>query len=201
MNLPNGWLTEPEAEYLAHLARDVAELEGSFLEVGSFQGRSSVAIGMEVKKLNSHLYCIDIWNKEMTGKEEVERLEIVKKYRTMPVTAAKYFKGDFYLIFTENIKAKGLSNTIIPITGFSSMIRKTWKNPLRFVFIDGNHDYEYVRDDCLWRQFLVNTGIIAFHDFTNSPSVRKAIDETMGNDPNFKTIGAVHSIKTFRKLK
>ncbi|GAH16100.1 unnamed protein product, partial [marine sediment metagenome] len=99
------------------------------------------------------------------------------------------------------IKTRGLGNTIVPIVGFSSTIRKTWKNPLRFIFIDGNHDYEYIRDDCLWRQFLVNAGIIAFHDFTNSPSVRKAVDEIMNDDPNFETIGLVHSIKAFRKIK
>ena len=200
MNLPDGWLMEREAVYLAQLVRDVAGLDGSFLEVGSFQGRSAVAIGMEVKKLNDRLYCIDIWNKKRTGKEEIERMEIVEKYKKMPVTAAKYFKGDFYLTFTENIKTRGLGNTIVPIVGFSSTIRKTWKNPLRFIFIDGNHDYEYIRDDCLWRQFLINAGVIAFHDFTNSPSVRKAVDETIGNDPNFKTIGLIGSIKAFRRL-
>jgi len=201
MSLPDGWLMEQEAAYLAQLARGVAGLEGPFLEVGSFQGRSSVAIGTEVKKLNSRLYCIDIWNKKRMGKEEIERMEITEKYKTMPVTAAKYFKGDSYLIFTENIKARGLGDTVVAIIGFSSKIRKMWKTPLRFIFIDGNHDYEYIREDCLWRQFLVNAGIIAFHDFTNSPSVRKAVDETIGNDPDFETIGSVHSIKAFRRLK
>jgi len=201
MNLPNGWLSEPEAAYLAQLVRGIAGLGGSFLEVGSFQGRSAVAIGIEVKKLNSRLYCIDIWNKKTTEKEEMECREILEGYRNMPRVVGKFFKGDRYLIFTENIKARGLCNTIIPIIGLSAAIRKTWKNPLRFVFIDGNHEYEYVRDDCQWRQFLVGGGIIAFHDFTNSSSVRKAVDEIMNNDPNFETTESAHSIKVFKRLK
>lgn len=198
MNLPNGWLKESEATYLVKLVRSVADLSGSFLEVGSFQGRSSVAIGIEVKKLNSHLYCIDIWNKEMTGKEEIERREIMEGYRKQGVE--EFSKGDSYLTFTENIKARGLEDTIVPVIGFSSTIMKTWKNSLRFIFIDGNHEYEYVRDDSLWRRFLVKAGIIAFHDYTHR-AVRKAITEEMSNDPNFKTIGSVHSIKAFRRLK
>jgi len=201
MNLPNGWLHDGEATYLAQLVRDVARLEGSFLEVGSFHGRSTVAIGTEVKKLNSHLYCIDIWNKKLTEKEEAERKEIIEGYRKMPAPIAdKYFKGDSYFIFTENIKANGLDDTIIAIVGLSSTIRKAWKIPLRFIFIDGNHDYEYILEDCLWRQFLVNSGIICFHDYRKRCPVKKAVDEIMNNDLNFKLLGKVGSIKAFRKL-
>jgi len=199
MNLPNGHLKGREATYLAQLVRSVVGLDGSFLEVGSWQGRSSVAIGTEVKKLNSRLYCIDIWNKKMTGKEEIERREIMEGYKKQEL--GEFFKGDSYLTFTKNIKARGLDDTIVSIIGFSSTIRKTWKIPLRFIFIDGNHDYEYVQEDCLWRQFLVSTGIIAFHDFTNSLLIRKAVNKTIGNDANFETVGSVHSIKAFRRLK
>lgn len=201
MNLPEGWLPRKEAIYLAKLVKTVVGLSGDFLEVGSWHGRSSVAIGVEVKKLNSRLYCIDIWNKEMTGKEEIEHGEIMEGYRKMPTVAGKFFKGDSHCIFTENIMTRGLEDTIVPIIGFSSTIRKMWKNSLRFIFIDGNHKYEYVRDDCLWRQFLVSAGIIAFHDYTSGVGVRRAVDEAMNNDSNFKTIDSIGSIKTFRRLK
>lgn len=197
MNLPDGWLSEGQAAYLAQLVRDVAGLEGSFLEVGSFHGRSATVMGIEVKKLNSRLYCIDIWNKKMTGKEELERREIMEGYRKQQLM--EFFKGDSYRIFTKNIRTKGLDDTIIPVIGFSSTIIKTWKIPLRFIFIDGNHEYEYVQEDCLWRQFLVNTGIIAFHDYMGQCGVRKAVNEIMDNDPSFKPIGLIGGIRTFRK--
>ena len=201
MNLPDGLIEENEATYLAQLARGVAGLGGSFLEVGSWHGCSSVVIGMEVKKLNSRLYCIDIWNKKMTGKEETERMKVMEGYRKMHHVAGVFFKGDSYLIFTENIKARGLDDTIVPIIGFSSTIRKTWKIPLRFIFIDGNHDYKYIQDDCRWRQFLINAGIIAFHDYVKGCPVKRAVDETIGNDPDFKTIGSIKNIKAFRRMR
>lgn len=201
MNLPNGWLYDKEATYLAWLVRDVIGLEGSFLEIGSFHGRSTVAIGTEIKKLNACLYCIDIWNKKLTEKEEIERKKIIEGYRKMSIaTVDQFFKGDSYFIFTENIKANGLDNTIVPIIGFSSTIKKIWKIPLRFIFIDGNHDYEYILEDCLWKRFLVNSGIICFHDYKKGWLVKKAVDETMNNDSNFKLLGKVGSIKAFKKL-
>ena len=201
MNLPDGWLSRPEAKYLVQLVRDVVGLEGSFLEVGSFQGRSAVIIGTEVKKLNDCLYCIDIWNKEMKGEDEIERQRIREEYRKMGTSVIdKYFKGDMYRIFTENIKKWKLDNIIIPTIGFSSMIRKTWKIPLRFIFIDGNHEYLYVRDDCQWRQFLICGGIIVFHD-CRARTVREAINKEMDNDSSFETTGSVHNLKMFRRIK
>lgn len=202
MNLPNGWLHEAQAIYLAQLVKDVVGLNGSFLEVGSFHGRSSVAIGTEVKKLNGHLYCIDVWNKELTGKDEIECRKIMEGFRNLPTAVVdKYFKGDSYLCFNENIKARGLDDTIVPIVGLSSTIRETWKIPLRFIFIDGHHDYEYVRDDCLWRHSLVSAGVIAFHDYGGPhKGVKKAVDEIMSPDSNFKLLSSNGSIKTFRKF-
>lgn len=202
MELPVGWLHDGEAAYLAQLAESVAEVEGAFLEIGSFKGRSSVVIGTEVKKLKSHLYCVDIWNKEMTGRDEVERQQIRKEYRKVRADIIdRYFEGDMYRIFTENIKKWGLSDTIIPVTGFSSAIRKTWKIPLRFIFIDGNHEYEYVKEDCLWKRFLVVGGIICFHDFRPQGPVRPPVEEEMYNDHSFEEAGLARSIKAFRRIR
>jgi len=201
MNFPNGWLSGKQASYLAQLVRDVVGVEGGFLEVGSWHGRSSVVIGLEVKKLNSCLYCVDIWSKKMVGEEEKKRKKTIKAYRDMPDVAAIYFKGDSFLIFIENIKVNGLGDTIIPVVGLSSTVRATWKIPLRFIFIDGNHEYEYVRDDSLWRQFLTIGGIIAFHDYRRGSEVKKAVNEEMDNDSNFEMIGGIHNIKVFRRLK
>jgi len=202
MELPDGWLHDGEASYLAQLAGSATKLKGSFLEVGSFQGRSSVVIGMEAKKLNSHLYCIDIWNKEMTGEDEVERQKIRGEYKKMLTSImGKYFKGDMYQIFIENIKKWDLDNTIIPVIGFSSAIRKTWKIPLRFIFIDGNHEERYVKEDCLWKKFLVIGGIICFHDYRPRGEVMQAVKDEMDNDRDFEGVGLARSVRAFRRIR
>ena len=138
----------------------------------------------------------------MTGKDDEERQRIRKELRQMrPSVIDRYFEGDMYDIFTANIKEWGLTDTIIPVVGFSSAIRKTWKIPLRFIFIDGNHNYEYVKEDCLWKQFLVVGGIICFHDFRPRGPVRPPVEEEMYTDPNFEVVGLVRSVKAFRRIR
>lgn len=54
-NLPNGWLTKPEAELLVKYA---SQTKGLMVEVGSFMGRSAVLLA----NLQRPLICIDTWD-------------------------------------------------------------------------------------------------------------------------------------------
>jgi cephalosporin hydroxylase len=61
-----------------------------------------------------------------------------------------------------------------------------------FLFIDGNHEYEFVKQDYyLYRDFVRSGGIIAFHDiaeFESGGGVFKFWNEIKGNHPNIKEI-------------
>lgn len=49
-----------------------------------------------------------------------------------------------------------------------------------FLFIDGNHEYEFIALDCkLWLPLVKPGGYVAFHDYNNVAfaGVRKAVDE------------------------
>ena len=51
------------------------------------------------------------------------------------------------------------------IERFSHQAVETWKTPLDFLFIDGDHSYEAcLRDWSQWSPFVVAGGIVAFHD-------------------------------------
>lgn len=200
MNLPDGWLMIQEAAYLAQLVRAVGALDGDFLEVGSWYGRSTVAIGREVKMLDGHLYCIDIWNREVAEEDAEEHKSIMEKYWRSNVRK-HIFKGDSYASFTENIKKYGLTDVVTPIIGLSSRVIKNWEQPLRFVFIDGTHEAKYIREDARWKKYLVVGGIIAFHDYRATGVVRKPVNEEMDNSPDFGVEGQVRSVKAFRRLK
>lgn len=50
---------------------------------------------------------------------------------------------------------------------------------LDFIYIDANHEYEYVVEDIkLWTPKVKIGGLIAGHDYISSPGVRKAVQET-----------------------
>lgn len=53
------------------------------------------------------------------------------------------------------------------------------KLPLDFIYIDGNHDYEYVRKDIvLGVQFVKPGGVVCGHDYSSEyVGLRKAVDE------------------------
>lgn len=56
---------------------------------------------------------------------------------------------------------------------------------LDLVFIDGNHDYDYVkRDIACWLPKLRRGGILAGHDldWKDAPGVRRAVEESFGSD-------------------
>ena len=59
-------------------------------------------------------------------------------------------------------------------------------NHFDFIYIDGNHEYEYVRSDItLYLPKLKTTGILAGHDYSRTskkPGVIKAVHEIFGED-------------------
>jgi len=59
-------------------------------------------------------------------------------------------------------------------------------NYLDFVFIDGNHDYEYIKQDIeLWFPKVKTGGLFSGHDYNRSDGqsmgVKKAVDEVFDN--------------------
>lgn len=58
---------------------------------------------------------------------------------------------------------------------------------LDLVFIDGNHDYEFVKEDIeLWLPKIRPGGILAGHDYKRFSGVKRAVDELLGNEISIK---------------
>lgn len=192
--LPDGWLHEDAIKFLNKLVLLTVMIAGDFLEIGSWHGRSSVVIGRRAKELNGKLYCIDTWN--------------TKSWDTiaqcLPEDREKFIwekeDGNPLEEFTANIKVAGLEEVIVPLVGTSESFKETWDKPLRFIFIDGCHYYDFVKKDAMWREFLTVGGIIVFHDYTNIKwdDVRRAVDDEMDSDNCFEEIGQGQSLKAFR---
>jgi predicted O-methyltransferase YrrM len=125
-----------------------------FVEVGSWLGRSSSFMGVEIKNSdkNIKLDCIDLWEYIPTG--------------SLP---KEIFEGkDLQALFIENIKNSGVSNIITPIKLESIAASKNYPDQsLDFVFIDANHSYEAVKDDIQsWYPKVKTGGYIGGHDYS-----------------------------------
>jgi len=137
-------------------------------EIGTYLGDNSLSM---LKQLNiAKLYLIDPYDK-VVGSAGVKNVDLV-------VEKAKR-------------KLKNFKN-IVWINKFSSEAIEDIKDELDFVYIDGNHEYEFVKKDIeLYSDKLKPGGLLAGHDFeledTPKPNgVSRAVEEfTLKNGLRF----------------
>ena len=179
-----GWLTSFEGELLYDLARKDAA-EGVILEIGSWKGKSTVllAAGSKAGKGGS-VYAVD------HHKGSAEHLKSLGDVHTETE-------------FRRNLERAGISKVVVPLVMSSRDAALAWNRrplPIRLLWIDGAHDYHSVLNDIdLWSRFLIAQGIIAFHDFTHSQGVRRAVRQRIFCSNSFAEMKIHGSILYARK--
>ena len=123
---------------------------------------------------------------------------------------------DTYKIFKNNLKTFNVSNRVIPLLSSSRRAAKNWnkKSKIGLLWIDGEHQYEYVLEDILrWEKHLVKGGLMLFHDSEKSKNKVKATNEIIIKNPGvekairrfvnerFKKLRVVDAISVFKKIE
>jgi len=133
-----------------------------FVEIGSWKGKSSSYMAVEIANSNKNIefYCVDTFEGSQVHKDQ--NFELDSLYETF------------------------LSN-MSPVKDYYKCIRDTSINAsykfedesIDFIFIDGSHEYEDVRDDIIhWFPKLKKSGVIAGHDCNQVwPGVERAVSE------------------------
>jgi predicted O-methyltransferase YrrM len=173
-----GWLTNAEGTFLEQASRKTDHLEGVVVELGSFQGKSTIWLAQARKPV----YAID------------PHKGYVAKTMKFPETFYK---------FKENIIKARVADTITPIRKTSIDAAKEWNRPIRVLFIDALHDEKNaLRDYKIWSKFVVDGGIIAIHDsFLRWCGSEKVAQKYIVNGNSFHKIGFSGSILYGRKGK
>lgn len=163
-----GWLNDAEAELLIYTAAHVVGLTDggqtvSIVEVGSYCGKSTIAVGLALKNLLAQtacIYAIDPHEGEVTGADQqVMRL------------------SPSFEKFSLNVKDAGVSDVIKPIRSRSYEV--AWDQPIDLLFIDGLHDYQNVAADFQhFASWIRPRGCVAFHDYgAHFFGVKRFVDE------------------------
>ena len=122
----------------------------NYLEIGAFYGANIISVGLSYGLHNeSKLYCIDPW-------------EDYNEYNEY-----KNEQPHIYETFNENIKNSGFQDKIIINRGYSNKeVCKFNDDFFDIIYIDGNHEPEYVLEDAVisFRKLKVN-GIMIFDDY------------------------------------
>lgn len=154
------WFPGAACENLAELAQRILHLEGRIVEVGSWEGKSTIALANAVRPAVVH--AVDTW--EGSPGEPSEQLARERDVRKT---------------FDQNVTAWTCGNVEAYHRDWRDYF--TWnQQPCRFVFIDAEHDYLPVYD-CLGlvRPLMVPGGIICGDD-AHHPPVRQALIDTFG---------------------
>ncbi len=146
VGIVEGWLTESEGIFLYNAAKRVRP-KNIIVEIGSWKGKSTICLARGSQNGNmTTVYAVD----PHTGSSEHQQwLGRVNTFRD----------------FTENIKKAELSGYIEVIRETSENAARKFTKPIEFIFIDGAHEYDFVRLDFdVWFPRVIDGGLMAFHD-------------------------------------
>ena len=79
-----------------------------------------------------------------------------------------------------------------------------WREPLDFIFIDGDHTYDAVVQDWKdWSPHVVTGGIVAFHDSRTQkyPGPLRLVHEITAGAEDYQIVGEVDTLTVFEKTK
>ena len=140
-----GWLSLEEAQLLHELA--AAAGGGAIVEVGSYRGRSTVALSLGAAEgQGAPVYAIE--------PHEPFRGALGGEFG--PEDRGHFFRNMLAAESYRNVRLVNLS---------SEVVTPGWKQPVALLWIDGDHRYEGVaRDFSCWEPHLTDTARIAFDD-------------------------------------
>ena len=122
----------------------------NYLEIGTFYGANLLSVAdLYGSHLDSKLYCIDPW----------EDYEDYPEYKNQ--------QQSIYSTFLDNIENSGSKDKIIINSGYSNIEIPNFEDDFfDIIYIDGNHEPEYVLEDAVLSfRKLKKNGIMIFDDY------------------------------------
>ena len=158
----DGWFSEDEGRWYARFARGLRG--GTFVEIGSWKGRSTSFIGAICNANGTRLVCVDHWN----GSND----SLAGRY------AAALALEDVAQIFRANLESLGIVVEVIAEPSVVAAAR-FGAGTVDRVFLDGSHDgASVVADLRVWNERLGPGGVLAGHDYApdKHPELCAAVD-------------------------
>ncbi len=148
----------------------------TFIEIGSFQGKSACYMGELIKEggKNIKLVCIDLF----PTKEELDQYASIGAGQGVEGQIIRGLPDTLENTFKQNIKDGGVDDVVSSIKTNSHDAAKSFvgRDDIKFVFVDAGHGYSTVKEDIkLWLANVAPDGIIAGHDYFDG--VYKAVNE------------------------
>lgn len=161
-----GWFSQTEAELLMGITLSLTSKKNplTFVEIGSFQGKSTLVMAEVLKHLSpqSKVYAIDPHEGVVGARDQ--------GIKTLSSTLEA---------FKRNITNNDLKKQVELLQEYSFNVQ--WSRPIDLLFIDGLHDYVNVaRDFWHYQEWLSPNSYVLFHDYANYyPGVEAFVNELL----------------------
>ena len=174
------------------------DIEGPFLEVGSYCGKSGIYLGFAAKETGRLLFSVD----HHRGSEENQP---GWEWHDPEIVDPETGLIDTLPEFRRNIKKAGLEDNVVAVVGDSPAIAKDWSTPLALLFIDGGHGSEPARADYEnWVPKLLIGGKLLIHDVFENPEEGGRppfeIFQRAVTSEFFEEIDAVGSLRVLKRV-
>jgi beta-1,4-mannosyl-glycoprotein beta-1,4-N-acetylglucosaminyltransferase len=166
------WYDDLQCMQLAQLYERVRSLPGEVIEIGCWEGRSTVALANACHPKT--LLAVDTWMGNLA--EDPEH-----------ATVQRLRERDVWRAFLRNLRLLTAGN-VQPVVADSQSFWERHRGNVKFCHIDGSHDYASVHADIAGgMRFLVPGGILCGDDYgPHAPGVIRAVDELL---PGFEHSG------------
>lgn len=188
----------PDEGLALHQAAAAVDVEGPFLEVGSYCGKSAIYLGAAARQLDRVLYALD----HHRGSEENQA---GWEHHEPDLVDPAIGLMDTLPHFRRTIHGAGLEDVVVALVGQSVPIARNWSTPLAFLFIDGGHGTKPAHDDYdHWMPHVALGGTVAIHDVFPDPAdggrpPYEIWQRAMASGA-FAEIGVTGSLRTLRRI-
>lgn len=156
----DGWMDPPELAYLAQAASHSYRIA----EIGAWAGRSSVVLAQHTLGM---VFSVDTWSASLTTRTS--------------------HNSELFAQWLANTNGLPVASVLMESARAARMFAAAGMT-FDFIFIDGDHNESYVREDiALWRPLLTDGGIFAGHDYDEPtwPAVAPVVRELV---PGFRVV-------------
>lgn len=152
-----GFLDPEESRMLYDLASRCPP-NGIIVELGNYQGKSTVSLGLGAKEAGAFVWTID-------------------DHAEHSIDALAHYGIKDNAALMENLTLFGLGETVRIISLKSYEVAQSWTRKIDLLFIDADHSYEGVKRDFeCWSPHV--RGFLAFHDSSGHfPEVSRLMEE------------------------
>ncbi len=172
----DGWLTVDEAITLYELARSLPHEHPLVVEIGSWQGKSTICLGRGLQGKNApRLCCIDPFDASGDASSAGE-------YRAR----AEGIGGPLRTAFEQNLRDAGVRELVDVYQGFSHECAATWRDRIDLLFLDGDHSPEATAQDFRdWAPHVRPGGYLVMHDVVHPvhEGPRRIVEQEVSNNP------------------